>query len=66
MEEKDSMIEITEADIARYVHDNLIANGYVPTSDEILDLAKIFFNYLVEKEALNYVEEIEVEEEDWK
>mgnify|MGYP001190138061 CR=1 FL=1 len=53
------VIQISEHDIAKYVYQKLIALGYVPDADEILDLAKIFFDYLVDKQALHNIEELE-------
>lgn len=52
-------VQISEPDIAKYVYQKLIALGYVPEADEILDLAKIFFDYLVDKQALYNIEELE-------
>lgn len=53
------VVQISELDIAKYVYQKLIALGYVPDADEILDFAKIFFDYLVDKQALHNVEELE-------
>lgn len=41
-------ITITEEMIADYVYKSLINRGYAPTSDEILDLAEIFIDFLFE------------------
>lgn len=57
--EMSEVVQISELDIAKYVYQKLIALGYVPDADEILDFAKIFFDYLVDKQALHNVEELE-------
>lgn len=57
---------IDEHDIGEYVYAKLIEMGYAPTSDEALDLAQIFFDYLVEKGVMHIdeIEFIEDEEEE--
>lgn len=44
----DDIPVIYESDIAKYLFMHLIKYGYVPSSDEVLDIAEIFFNFLVD------------------
>lgn len=41
-------IYVSETEIAEYIWDKLLAKGYVPESDELLDLAEIMFDFLVD------------------
>lgn len=58
MEEKDT-VYISTADIAEYVWTKLLDQGHVPTSDEVFDLAEIFFDFLVDREVIQDVTEEE-------
>lgn len=42
------VIDVDEGKIANRLHMELVKLGYVPSSDEILDIAAIVFDYLVE------------------
>lgn len=57
------MVLIDEGDIAEYVYGRLLEKGYTVTSDEILDLAEIMFDYLVDKSVIMNVAHYESEEE---
>jgi hypothetical protein len=46
-EQEPLIIEVSEEDIAEYVYNQLIEYQYVPTSDEVLDIAKIVFDILL-------------------
>lgn len=58
MEEREVDVYVSEEDIAKFVWDRLLAKGYVPQSDEILDLAEIFFDYLLDKAIVDFEEEV--------
>lgn len=48
MNPNDDIPTIYERDIAKYVYAELIQYGYVPSTDEVLDLAEIMFNFLID------------------
>lgn len=50
---------VSDTEIAEYIWDKLLDKGYVPESDEVLDLAEIMFNFLVDKGILEFVIEEE-------
>lgn len=62
--ENNKKLWISEVSIAKYLHTGLLAKGYVPDSDEILDIAEIMFDYLIDCQVFEYVEDdLEGEEE---
>lgn len=52
-------IFIDEAQIAKYLYERLIQNGYAPAADEVLDLAEYVFDFLMD---MADMQEINVEE----
>ena len=48
MAKKEYDFIISEEGIAEYIFAALIEYGYVPESDEILDLAEIIFEYVIQ------------------
>lgn len=48
MKKDDDIPTIYERDIAKYIYAELIQYGYVPAADEVLDLAEIMFNFLID------------------
>lgn len=42
-------VYIEEEDITKYLYMRLIDMGYVPSTDEILDISEIMFDFLLEK-----------------
>lgn len=60
-------IHIKQDEIAKYVWTRLLVLGYVPTSDEILDLSEIIICYLaqflLDYEIINDVEFLDEEED---
>ena len=42
-------VDISEVEIVEYLYTNLSNYGYVPSVDELFDLAAIFFDYLMDK-----------------
>ena len=45
---EENIIEIDESKIANHLHMGLLKLGYVPSSDEILDIAELMFGYFCE------------------
>ena len=45
---EENIIEIDESKIANHLHMGLLKLGYVSSSDEILDIAEIVFEYIRE------------------
>jgi len=60
---EDEKVMISTVEIMEYLYDRLLIKGYAPTSDEVFDLADIFFAFLVMKSAIN-PDEIEDYEDD--
>lgn len=52
-------VHIDTEEIAEFLTIKLIERGYVPTDDEVEELADIFFDYLIEK---NVIDEGDIEE----
>jgi hypothetical protein len=53
---------VSDTEIAEYIWDKLLAKGYVPESDEVLDLAEITFDFLIDKGVIGEVIDFEGEE----
>ena len=54
MIEQNGVIDAEE--IEEYIYSHLVKRGYAPASEEIEELADIFFDYLLEKGVLKEVE----------
>jgi hypothetical protein len=55
----DEELYVSDTEIAEYIWDKLLAKGYVPESDEVLDLAEIMFDFLIDKGIVSDVTEEE-------
>lgn len=58
-EEREIDIVIDTEDIANYLFQCLIERGYAPTQEEVEELSDIMFDYLVEKQAIQEMEDFE-------
>lgn len=50
---------ISSDDVFEYLYNGIIKLGYTPTSDEILDIAEVVFDFLVDA---GMVEEVKLDE----
>lgn len=54
--DKEKEIIIDTEEIAEYLASNLFARGYIPTDDELYEIADIIFDYLIDKSIIDNVE----------
>lgn len=52
---------IDESQIAKYLYNRLIEDGYAPAADEILDIAEYVFDFLMEA---SYIQQASVDLDD--
>ena len=61
MEGEMKRVWINESDIARYLFHRLIEDGYVPETDELLDISEYVFDFLMD---MSYIEAVLNEEKE--
>lgn len=52
---EEGILYFGEEDIARYVYTRLLEYGYAPDSDEVEDIAEIFFDFLLDNDVFEVV-----------
>lgn len=58
--EEEKVVFISTSQVADFIYPRLLELGYAPTSDEILDLADIVFDFLLN---VDFIDDEKVEEE---